>query len=190
MKKITVIIELIFTKKKCFYVVQGDARRALDICRRATEIAEVKKAERIDLTHVNKAYEEMFMSPKVSRAQKFAKKFDPVKVECQLKVSTVQSGHYSTVCQVGVHEEYIRSTFGVHLASYKNTYNKLEGPCNIVVIWWKLGLMSYDAESVKRLYPLVFESHYMIFLHFFYKVINLFLHQSYLKSPLPVKLTW
>ena len=31
--------------------------------------------------------------------------------------------------------------------------------------------------------------HQMIFLHFF-QVNNLLLHQSYLKSPLPVKLTW
>ena len=35
-----------------------------------------------------------------------------------------------------------------------------------------------------------FSNNKKLFFLFFYKVNNLFLHQSYLKSPLPVKLTW
>ena len=50
--------------------VSGDARRALDICRRATEIAENLSPSKVKLslvgmTHVNAALQEMFSSPKV-----------------------------------------------------------------------------------------------------------------------------
>ena len=50
--------------------VSGDARRALDICRRSTEIAEVegerkKGNQLVVMTHVNAALEEMFSSPKI-----------------------------------------------------------------------------------------------------------------------------
>ena len=53
--------------------LSGDARRALDICRRATEIAAANKATDIGddttalvgMTHVSKAHEEMFCSPRV-----------------------------------------------------------------------------------------------------------------------------
>lgn len=49
--------------------VSGDCRRALDICRRATEIAEEKraagKAVEVNFAHINQALSEMFASPKV-----------------------------------------------------------------------------------------------------------------------------
>lgn len=47
--------------------VSGDCRRALDICRRATEIAEETNAKdlKVNFTHVNQALNEMFASPRV-----------------------------------------------------------------------------------------------------------------------------
>lgn len=50
--------------------VSGDARRALDICRRATEIAELeshshKNNNLVTMDHVNKAHHEMFSTPKI-----------------------------------------------------------------------------------------------------------------------------
>lgn len=50
--------------------VSGDARRALDICRRATEIAEnlspsKTKLSLVGMSNVNAALQEMFSSPKV-----------------------------------------------------------------------------------------------------------------------------
>merc|ERR1719187_2723501 len=45
--------------------LSGDARRALDICRRATEMAESEGKKMIGMLHVTKAHEEMFSSPKI-----------------------------------------------------------------------------------------------------------------------------
>jgi len=45
--------------------LSGDARRALDICRRATEMAETEGTLEIGLKHMMKAYDEMFTSPKI-----------------------------------------------------------------------------------------------------------------------------
>ena len=50
--------------------MSGDARRALDICRRATELTEVivtseKKNELVGMKHVDAALQEMFSSPKI-----------------------------------------------------------------------------------------------------------------------------
>lgn len=59
--------------------VSGDCRRALDICRRATEIAEEKhtgnKAVEVNFVHINQALSEMFASPKV-RAIRNCTKFE------------------------------------------------------------------------------------------------------------------
>lgn len=58
--------------------VSGDCRRALDICRRATEIAEEKSDGaddvEVNFAHINQALSEMFASPKV-RAIKNCTKF-------------------------------------------------------------------------------------------------------------------
>ena len=45
--------------------VSGDARRALDICRRASEIAEAHGFKMIGMDHVTMAYKEMFSCPKI-----------------------------------------------------------------------------------------------------------------------------
>ncbi|XP_015187487.1 PREDICTED: origin recognition complex subunit 1 [Polistes dominula] len=45
--------------------VSGDARRALDICRRATEIAELHEREKVTMQDVNEALSEMIESSKV-----------------------------------------------------------------------------------------------------------------------------
>lgn len=50
--------------------LSGDARRCLDICRRAVEISEVetennRKQQLVGLSHVEKALNEMFSSPKI-----------------------------------------------------------------------------------------------------------------------------
>ena len=50
--------------------VSGDARRALDICRRSTEIAEGHGEENgqchmVSMSDINRAVEEMFCSPKI-----------------------------------------------------------------------------------------------------------------------------
>lgn len=57
--------------------VSGDCRRALDICRRATEIAEEMNAKNqiVGFAHVNKALEEMFASPRI-KAIKCCTKFE------------------------------------------------------------------------------------------------------------------
>ena len=50
--------------------VSGDARRALDICRRSTEIAELSSKKMlkdvlVGMSHVDEALQEMFSSPKI-----------------------------------------------------------------------------------------------------------------------------
>lgn len=71
--------------------VSGDCRRALDICRRATEIAEEKstRADQIEVNfaHINQALSEMFASPKV-RAIKNCTKFE--KLFLQAVASEIQ----------------------------------------------------------------------------------------------------
>lgn len=55
--------------------VSGDCRRALDICRRATEIAEEAETDVVNFAHVHQALNEMFASPKV-RAIKSCTQFE------------------------------------------------------------------------------------------------------------------
>ena len=46
--------------------VSGDARRALDICLRATELAQAEEGRgMVGMVHVNGALQEMFSSPKI-----------------------------------------------------------------------------------------------------------------------------
>lgn len=47
--------------------MSGDARRALDICRRATEITEMsgRGDNLVGMAHVDAALKEMFTSPKI-----------------------------------------------------------------------------------------------------------------------------
>ncbi|XP_055311116.1 origin recognition complex subunit 1 isoform X3 [Sitodiplosis mosellana] len=71
--------------------VSGDCRRALDICRRATEIAEEKSTGagliEVNFAHINQALSEMFASPKV-RAIKNCTKFE--KLFLQAVASEIQ----------------------------------------------------------------------------------------------------
>lgn len=71
--------------------VSGDCRRALDICRRATEIAEEKSNGagpiEVNFAHINQALSEMFASPKV-RAIKNCTKFE--KLFLQAVASEIQ----------------------------------------------------------------------------------------------------
>ncbi|XP_060516416.1 origin recognition complex subunit 1 isoform X2 [Cylas formicarius] len=53
--------------------VSGDARRALDICRRAAEIAEEKNHELVTVAHINEALNVMIMQPKVSQMKRCSK---------------------------------------------------------------------------------------------------------------------
>merc|ERR1719339_339917 len=53
--------------------LSGDARRALDICRRATEMAEAAGKERIGMEHVTRAHKEMFSSPKIQAIRSCSK---------------------------------------------------------------------------------------------------------------------
>lgn len=46
--------------------VSGDARRALDICRRSTEVAEAKGVSQVNMMHVDCVLQEMFSSPKIA----------------------------------------------------------------------------------------------------------------------------
>ena len=45
--------------------LSGDARRALEICRRATEIANLVEGEKVNVNHVTQAFTEMFSDPKL-----------------------------------------------------------------------------------------------------------------------------
>ena len=49
--------------------LSGDARRALDICRRSTELAESMSDSKnkgiVGMAHVNAALQEMFSAPKI-----------------------------------------------------------------------------------------------------------------------------
>lgn len=59
--------------------LSGDARRALDICRRATEIAQRQGQKTlVTIQHVTEAHKEMFCSPKIQairRCSKYEKVF-------------------------------------------------------------------------------------------------------------------
>lgn len=51
--------------------VSGDARRALDVCRRATEVAETEGPDTlVTMVHVNKALKIMITQPKVRAVRK------------------------------------------------------------------------------------------------------------------------
>ncbi|KAG7200515.1 hypothetical protein KM043_001079 [Ampulex compressa] len=88
--------------------VSGDARRALDICRRSTEIVEQRQAEIVTIQDVNQAISEMIAMPKV-QAIKHCSKMEQVFLEA--------------VCaeceRTGIEEVY-----------FKNVYKQLEALCS------------------------------------------------------------
>ncbi|XP_076295367.1 origin recognition complex subunit 1 [Lasioglossum baleicum] len=88
--------------------VSGDARRALDICRRAMEIAESRKAETISLQDVTVAVSEMIASAKV-QAIKHCSKMEQVFLQA---IS-------AEVTRTSIEEVY-----------FKDAYRQLEALCS------------------------------------------------------------
>lgn len=88
--------------------VSGDARRALDICRRAIEIAESRNAETISLQDVTEAVSEMIASAKV-QAIKHCSKME------QIFLQAVSS----EIMRTSIEEVY-----------FKDAYKQLESLCS------------------------------------------------------------
>ncbi|CAK9794725.1 Origin recognition complex subunit 1 [Anthophora plagiata] len=88
--------------------VSGDARRALDICRRAMEIAESRDVEMISLQHVTQAVSEMIASAKV-QAIKHCSKMEKI----FLQAVSVE------VVRTSIEEVY-----------FKDAYKQLESLCS------------------------------------------------------------
>ncbi|XP_043672697.1 origin recognition complex subunit 1 [Vespula pensylvanica] len=87
--------------------VSGDARRALDICRRATEIAELHEREKVIMEDVNEALSEMIESSKVQA----------IKHCSQMEQMFLQA----------VSAEVTRT--GIEEACFKSVYNQLRSMC-------------------------------------------------------------
>jgi origin recognition complex subunit 1 len=87
--------------------VSGDARRALDICRRATEIAEIRDGTTIKMQDVNEALSEMIANPKV-QAIRHCSKFEQIFLQA--------------VCA-----EVTRT--GVEEVCFQNVYKQFESLC-------------------------------------------------------------
>lgn len=87
--------------------VSGDARRALDICRRSTEIAETRKTDIVLMEDVKNALDEMITSPKV-RAIKYCSKMEQIFLQ--------------SVCA-----EITRT--GIEDAVFKNVYRQFQNLC-------------------------------------------------------------
>eukprot|EP00731_Ephydatia_muelleri_P016195 Em0009g619a len=87
--------------------VSGDARRALDICLRATELAQAEKEGRgmVGMVHVNGALQEMFSSPKIM-AMKLCSSYEKFFLKSLVA-------------------EFRRT--GVEESSFKNVYEQLDG---------------------------------------------------------------
>lgn len=68
---------VIFDSRRKVAAVSGDARRALDICRRATEVAENNNREMVSMIDVKTALDEMIASPKI-QAIKHCSDFEKV----------------------------------------------------------------------------------------------------------------
>lgn len=88
--------------------VSGDARRALDICRRATEIAELHGKDKVSMEDVNKALMEMIVSSKVQAIK-----------HC----SQMEQIFLQAVCA-----EVTRT--GIEESSFKNVYHQLCSICS------------------------------------------------------------
>ncbi|XP_076678526.1 origin recognition complex subunit 1 [Andrena cerasifolii] len=88
--------------------VSGDARRALDICRRAMEIAELRDAETISLTDVTEAVSEMIASAKVQAIK-----------HCSKMEQTFLQAMSAEVTRTSIEEVY-----------FKDAYRQLESLCS------------------------------------------------------------
>ncbi|XP_077259349.1 origin recognition complex subunit 1 isoform X1 [Temnothorax americanus] len=99
------IIQLIARKVSA---VSGDARRALDICRRVAEITETRNSTTVNVQDVNEALSEMIINPKV-QAVKHCSKFEQI----FLQAVCVE------VKRIGVEE-----------VCFKNVYRQFESLCS------------------------------------------------------------
>ncbi|XP_012288625.1 origin recognition complex subunit 1 isoform X2 [Orussus abietinus] len=88
--------------------VSGDARRALDICRRATEIAEMSNGRTVSMSDVNEALSEMIASTKVQAIK-----------HCSEMEKTFLQAVCAEVTRTGVEE-----------TSFINVYKQLEALCS------------------------------------------------------------
>ena len=88
--------------------VSGDARRALDICRRAMEIAELRDAETISLKDVTEAVSEMIASAKVQAIK-----------HCSKMEQTFLQAVSAEVTRTSIEEVY-----------FKDAYRQLESLCS------------------------------------------------------------
>lgn len=108
-----IVYQILYINNIIFYfrkvsAVSGDARRALDICRRAIEIAESRNAETISLQDVTEAVSEMIASAKV-QAIKHCSKME------QIFLQAVSS----EIMRTSIEEVY-----------FKDAYKQLESLCS------------------------------------------------------------
>lgn len=83
--------------------VSGDARRALDICRRAAEITEIRNADTVTIQDVNEALSEMITNPKV-QAIRHCSKFEQTFL--QAVCSEVTRTGVEEVCFINVYRQF------------------------------------------------------------------------------------
>lgn len=80
--------------------VSGDARRALDICRRSTEVAEKNDRDCVTLPDVNEALTEMIANVKVQAIK-----------HCSLMEQLFLKAIVSEVTRIGIEEVIFRNVF-------------------------------------------------------------------------------
>lgn len=99
--------------------VSGDARRALDICRRAAEITEIRNGTTVTILDVNEALSEMITNPKV-QAIRHCSKFEQVFLEAVC--SEVTRTGVEEVCFINVYKqfEFLCSFNGLYTYNLKN----------------------------------------------------------------------
>lgn len=83
--------------------VSGDARRALDICRRAAEITEIRNGATVTIHDVNEALSEMITNPKV-QAIRHCSKFEQIFL--QAVCSEVTRTGVEEVCFINVYRQF------------------------------------------------------------------------------------
>lgn len=98
--------------------VSGDARRALDICRRATEIAEFTESSNksknsngaaiVSMVHVNQALSEMITSAKVTAIQNCS---TMEKIFLQAVAAEVNFQYYSVLLELIFGNKYDKSFY-------------------------------------------------------------------------------
>ena len=95
--------------------VSGDARRALDICRRVAEITETRNNTTVTVQDVNEALSEMIINPKV-QAIKHCSKFEQIFLQA-ISVEVKRIG-VEEVCFMNVYRQF------ESLCSFDGLYKK------------------------------------------------------------------